>query len=159
MPSLYVLCTFLYLFGTNLLIQCQVSVPVFSVFLTLFRSDFGTESKQNKNPEMIFSRTEEDQGASGPSQVCSREPTSSHSATRGEAAVSGLVASLAAPRSRSSAYIFPNIPQKIRGASKILFRRRKLPFPRDLIWRPFPASYRRGLWSWRASSSSSSPLQ
>ena len=78
---------FISFFGTNLLIQCQVPVPVFSVFLDLFRSDFGTESKQNKIPEMIFSRTEEDQGASGPSQVGSREPTSSHSATRGEAAV------------------------------------------------------------------------
>ena len=69
----------------------------FSVFLALFRSDFGMESKRNKIPEMIFSRTEEDQGASGPSQVGSREPTSSHSATRGEAVVAGLVASLAAP--------------------------------------------------------------
>ena len=67
------------------------------MFLALFRSDFGMESKRNKNPEMIFSRTKEDQGASRASQVGSREPTSSHSATRGEAAVSGLVASLAAP--------------------------------------------------------------
>ena len=67
------------------------------MFLTLFRSDFGTESKRKKNPEMIFSRTEEDQGAFGPSQVGSREPTSPHSATRGEAAVGRLVASLAAP--------------------------------------------------------------
>ena len=73
----------LYLFGTNLLTQCQVPVPVFSVFLTLFRSDFGTESKRNKNPEMIFSGTEEVQGVFGPSQVGSREPTSPHSATRG----------------------------------------------------------------------------
>ena len=72
-------------------------VLVFSLFLTLFISDFGTESKRKKNPKMIFSRTEEDQGASVPSQVGSREPTSSHSATRGEAAVLGLVASLAAP--------------------------------------------------------------
>ena len=78
---------------------------------------------------------------------------------QGEAAVGRLVASLAAPRPRSLAYKFPNIPQKIRGASKILFRRRKLPFPRDLISSPFPAPCRRGLWSWRASSSSSSPLQ
>ena len=90
MSSLYVLCTFLYLFGTNLLIQCQVPVPVFSVFLALFRFDFGTESKRTKNPEMIFSRTEEDQGASGPSQVGSREPTSSHSATRGRRRCQGL---------------------------------------------------------------------
>ena len=44
----------LYLFGTNLLTQCQAPVPVFSVFLTLFRSDFGTESKRNKIPKMIF---------------------------------------------------------------------------------------------------------
>ena len=132
----------------------------FLCFLTLFRSDFGTESKRNKNPEMIFSQTEEVQGAFGPRQVGSREPTSPHSATMGEAAVGRLVASLAAPSPRSLAYKFPNVPQKIRGASKILFRRRKLPFPRDLIWRPFPARCWRGLWSWRASSSSSSsPLQ
>ena len=30
----------LYIFGTNLLTQCQVSVPVFSMFLTPFRGDF-----------------------------------------------------------------------------------------------------------------------
>ena len=66
------------------------------MFLTLFRYDFGTESKRNKNPEMIFSRTKEDQGAFGPSQVGPREPTSLHHATRGEAAVGKLVASLAA---------------------------------------------------------------
>ena len=62
----------------------------FSVFLTLFRSDFGTESKRKKNPEMIFSRTEEDQGAFGPSQVGSRAPTSPHSATRGRPRWAGL---------------------------------------------------------------------
>ena len=83
MSSLDVLCTFYIFFGTNLLIQCQVPVPVFSVFLTLFRSDFGTESKRNKIPEMIFSRTEEDQGACGPSQEGYREPTSPPTATRG----------------------------------------------------------------------------
>ena len=81
--TLDVLYAFYIFFGTNLLTQCQVPVPVFSVFLTLFRSDFGTESKRNKIPEMIFSRTEEDQGACGPSQEGSREPTSPHSATRG----------------------------------------------------------------------------
>ena len=68
----------------------------FSVFLTLFRSDFGTESKRNKIPEMIFSRTKEDEGAFGPGQVGPREPTRAHSATRGEAVVGKLVASLAA---------------------------------------------------------------
>ena len=72
-------------------------VPVFSVFLALFRSDFGTKSKRNKIPEMIFSRTEEDQGACGPSQEGYREPTSPHSATRGELAVGRLVASQAPP--------------------------------------------------------------
>ena len=66
------------------------------MFLTLFRSDFGTESKQKKNLEMIFCRTEEVQGAFGPSQVGPREPTSLHHATRGDAAVGKLVASLAA---------------------------------------------------------------
>ena len=67
------------------------------MFLPLFRSDFATESKRKKNPKMIFSRKEEDQGAFGPSQVGSREPTSPHSTTRGEAVVGRLVASLAAP--------------------------------------------------------------
>ena len=81
---------FISFFGTNLLIQCQVPVPVFSVFLTLFRSDFGTESKRKKNLEMIFSRTEEDQGAFGPSQVGSREPTSPHSSTTGRRRWAGL---------------------------------------------------------------------
>ena len=90
MSSLDVLCTFYIFFGTNLLIQCQVPVPVFSVFLALFRSDFGTESKRNKIPEMIFSQTEEDQGACGPSQEGSREPTSPHSATRGRRRWQGL---------------------------------------------------------------------
>ena len=85
-----VLYTFYIFFGTNLLIQCQVPVPVFSVFLTLFRSDFGTESKRNKIPEMIFSRTKENHGAFGPSQVGSREPTSPHSATRGRRRWQGL---------------------------------------------------------------------
>ena len=86
----------LYLFGTNLLIQCQVPVPVFSVFLTLFTFDFGTESKRNKNHEMIFSRTEEDQEACGPSQEGSREPTSPHSATNPLVAVGKLVGCLKA---------------------------------------------------------------
>ena len=62
----------------------------FSVFLTLLRSHFGTESKRKKNPEMIFSRTEEDEGDFGPSQVGSREPTSPHSATRGRRRWAGL---------------------------------------------------------------------
>ena len=52
--TLDVLHAFYIFFGTNLLTQCQVPVPVFSVFLTLFRSDFGTESKRKKNPEMIL---------------------------------------------------------------------------------------------------------
>ena len=61
LSTLDVLYTFYIFLGTNLLIQCQVPVPVFSVFLTLFRSDFGKESKRNKIPD-FFSRTEEDQG-------------------------------------------------------------------------------------------------
>ena len=67
---------FISFFGTNLLIQFQVSVPVFSVFLTFFRSDFGTESKRNKIPEINFSRTEEYRGTWGPRKEAHREPTS-----------------------------------------------------------------------------------
>ena len=53
--QLWMFYTFYIFFWTNLSIQCQVPVPVFFVFLTLFGSDFGTESKRKKNPEMIFS--------------------------------------------------------------------------------------------------------
>ena len=59
--ALDVLHAFYIFFGTNLLTQCQVPVPVFSMFLTPFRGDFETESKQNKIPEKIFSVMEEDQ--------------------------------------------------------------------------------------------------
>ena len=149
---------FISFFGTNLLIQCQVPVPVFSVFLTLFRSDFGTESKRNKIPEINFSRTEEDRGTWGPRQEAHREPTSPDAAARG-ATDTRIVASLEHPCPSSLAYIFPKIPEKIRASTKPLFRRRKLPFPRDLIWRPFPVPCRRRLWSWRASTSISLPLQ
>ena len=38
--TLDVLYAFYIFFGTNLLTQCQVPVPVFSVFLTLFRGGF-----------------------------------------------------------------------------------------------------------------------
>ena len=75
---------YLYIFfGTNLLNRCQVPVPVFSVFLALFRSDFGTESKQNKIPDINFSQTEEDQGPCGPSQESYREPTNPVAKARG----------------------------------------------------------------------------
>ena len=97
LSSLVVLCTFYIFFGTNLLIQCQVPVPVFSVFLALFRSDFGTESKRNKNPEMIFSRTEELQGAFGPSQVGSREPTSPEALPEGTLELEGFIIIIIAP--------------------------------------------------------------
>ena len=52
--TLDVLHAFYIFFGTNLLTQCQVPVPVFSMFLTPFRGDFETESKRKKIPEKIF---------------------------------------------------------------------------------------------------------
>ena len=58
--TLDVLYAFYIIFGTNLLTQCQVPVPVFSVFLTLFRGGFETESKRNKTSEKIFSEIEDD---------------------------------------------------------------------------------------------------
>ena len=52
--TLDVLYAFYLLFGTNLLTQCKVRVPVFSMFLNPFRGDFEMESKRKKNPEKIF---------------------------------------------------------------------------------------------------------
>ena len=57
--TLDVLYAFYIFFGTNLLTQCQVPVPVFSMFLTPFRGDFERESKRKKIPKKIFSVTEE----------------------------------------------------------------------------------------------------
>ena len=61
--TLDVLHAFYIFFGTNLLTQCQVPVPVFSMFFTPLRGDFETESKQKKIPEKIFSVPEEDREA------------------------------------------------------------------------------------------------
>ena len=61
--TLDVLHAFYIFFGTNLLTQCQVLVPVFSMFLTPVGGDFETESKWKKIPEKIFSITGEDREA------------------------------------------------------------------------------------------------
>ena len=71
------------LLGTNLLTQCQVPVPVFSMFLTPFRGYFETESKRKKIPEKIFSVTEEDREAWEPRQGSLSGPTSPRPAARG----------------------------------------------------------------------------
>ena len=140
-------------FGTNLLTQCQVSVPVFSMFLTPFRGDFETESKRKKIPEKIFSRTEEDWRTWEPSQRSSRGPTSPHPAARGEAVALRLVGPLDLLCPRFCAYISPKIPQKIRRSSKVLLRRRKLLSPQDPIWGTFSCPAGGGIRIRRASSS------
>ena len=66
--TLDVLYAFYIFSKTNLLTQCQVPVPVFSMFLTPFGGDFETESKRNKISEKIFSVTEEDQKTWEPRQ-------------------------------------------------------------------------------------------
>ena len=135
--TLDVLHAFYIFFGTNLLTQCQVLVPVFSMFLTPFRGDFETESKRKKIPEKIFFVTEEDREAWEPSYGSLRGPTSPHPAARGEAAAHRLVGPLGALCPRGCAYIFPKNPQKIRRSSKLLFRRRKILSPQDPIWGTF----------------------
>ena len=91
-----VLHAFYIFLGTNLLTQCQVPVPFFSMFLTPFRGDFETESKWKKTPEKIFFGTEEDRRTWEPSQKSPRGPTSPHPAARG-AAPSRLVGPLEVP--------------------------------------------------------------
>ena len=148
--QLWMFCLpFISFFGTNLLTQCQVRVPVFSVFLTLFRSDFGTESKRNKIPRINVSRTEEDRGTWGPRQ----EAHKPWRRGQGGPAVTRPVASLELPCPSSLAYIFPKILEKIKASTKPLFHRRNLLYPWDPIWGPFPAIYRRGIRSRRASTS------
>ena len=143
-----------YLFsGTNLLTQCQVPVPAFSMFLTPFIGDFETESKRKKIPEKIFFGMEEDRRTWEPSQKSPRGPTSPHPAARGEAAAHRLVSPLDLLCPRFCAYISPKIPQKIRRSSKVLLRRRKLLSPQDPIWGTFGCPARGGIQIWRASSS------
>ena len=93
--TLDVLHAFYIFFETNLLIQCHVPVPVFSMFLTPFRGDFETESKRKKIPAKIFSGTEEDRRTWEPSQRSAKGPTSPHPAARG--APSRLVGPLEVP--------------------------------------------------------------
>ena len=111
--TLDVLHTFYIFFGTNLLTQCQVPVPVFSMFLTPFRGDFETESKRNKIPEKKFffnGRRSGDLranagGAEGPHKPSPRG--------QGEAAAHRLVAPLDALCPRGCANIFPKNPKKL----------------------------------------------
>ena len=108
----------LYIFGTNLLIQCQVPVPVFSVFLTLSRSDFGTVSKRNKIPKINVSRTEEDRGTWRPRHESHRGPTSLLGAP--QVMARGLVASPGALCLGSQAPCVSSVPEK--NFSEVLFR-------------------------------------
>ena len=157
--TLDVLHVFYIFFGTNLLTQCQVSVLVFSMFLTPFRGYFETESKRNKIPEKNFSIMEEDQKTWEPRQGGPRDPTSPHPATRGEAVANTLVGPLDLLCPRVCAYISPKIPQKIRRSSKVLFRRRKLLSPQDPIWGTFWCPTGGGIRIRRASSSTPWPLR
>ena len=112
--TLDVLYAFYIFNGTNLLTQCQVLVPVFSMFLTPFRGGFWTESKRNKIAKKIFSETKEDRETWEPRQGVLRDPTSPHGAVRGEPVPPWLVGSLGHLCPRFCAYIFPKIPEKIR---------------------------------------------
>ena len=135
--TLDVLHAFYIFFGTNLLTQCQVTVPIFPMFLTPFRGDFETESKRKKIPEKIFSGTKEDRGAWEPRQGIPRGPTSPHPAARGRPRPTGLWAPWA-PSALGVAPIYSlKIPKKIRRSSKSLFRHRKLLSPQDPIWGTF----------------------
>ena len=132
MSTLDVLFTFYILFGTNLLTQCQVPVPVFSMFLTPFRGDFETESKRKKIPEKIFSGTEDSESLGAKPE----EPQGPHKPPpRGQGGTPcRLVGPLGALCPMVCAYISPKIPQKFRRSSKVIFRRRKLLSLQDPIW-------------------------
>ena len=120
MSSLDVLCTFYIFFGTNLLIQCQVRVPVFSVFLALFISDFGTESKRNKIPEMIFSRRKKIRGLQGQARRATGGPQAWVARPTPLVVGWGLVGPLGLPCLGSQAPQSSSVPKKI--CSGILFR-------------------------------------
>ncbi|KAE8766980.1 hypothetical protein D1007_61721 [Hordeum vulgare] len=157
--TLDVLHAFYIFFGTNLLTQCQVRVPVFSMFLAPFRGEFETESKRNKIPEKIFFRNGRRSGdlrakAGGP-----RGPTSPHPAARGEVVAHRLVGPVDVLYPRFCTYISLKNPQKITRSSKGLFRRRKLLSPQDPIWGTFWCPTEGGIRIRRASSSTPSPLR
>ena len=48
------LATFYTIFGTNILIQCPVLVPICCMFFVSQKTPYQTESKQNKNGRMFF---------------------------------------------------------------------------------------------------------
>ena len=89
--KLWMFCMpFISFFGTNLLTQCQVPVPVFLCVFGSFQIWFWNGVQMEEKPQNDFSWMEEDQGAFGPRQVGSREPTSPHSPTRGRRRWAGL---------------------------------------------------------------------
>ena len=118
--TLDVLYAFYIFFGTNLLTQCQVPVPVFSMLLTPFRGDFETESKRKKIPEFVFRHGRR----SGSLRAKAGEPQGPHNPPprgQGEAAAHRLVGPLSTLYPSVRAYIFPKNTKKNQEIIKITF--------------------------------------
>jgi hypothetical protein len=139
---------FYIIFVTNLLTQSPVSVSVFSLFLSFTEKEYQTKSKRNKTFSMIFLGPEDIQRTWRGGQKVPEEATSLLGMPHGGACPEGWWA----PR-RS-----PN-PNLCAINSQICFRRRKPLFPWDPILGPFPAIYRRGIQSRRASTSTLLPFR
>ena len=151
--TLDLLYAFYIFFGTNLLTQCQVPAPVFFPCFRPFSEEYFKRSPNGiKLPKRFFPKQKtigrlENQGRGPP-----RTPQALM-ARQGGPAPPRLVGSLGLLCPRSFAYIFPKIPEKIKRATKILFRRRKLVSLQDPNWGTFWCPAGGGIRIRRASSS------
>ena len=141
---------FYIIFGTNLLTQSPVPLPIFPLFQCFEEKEYQTESKRNEinwrsyfwneSHQIDLDSTSGDTGGAhegGP--PLGRAPC--------------LVGPLVLLQHTSSSYIYPYTLETSYTEPKPYFHRRNLLYPWDPILGPFPALHRRGHWSWRASTS------
>ena len=103
---------FYIIFGTNLLTQSPVQVPVFPLFQCFAEKEYQTESKRNETFGRVIFGTEAIQ------ETWSARQERNEGATRQGGAPSTLVGPLLLHRPTSSSYIYIHIPRKHLGAPR-----------------------------------------
>ena len=132
--TLDVLYAFYIFFGTNLLTQCQVPVPVFSVFWPFSEEDFKRCPNGIKLPKRFF----RNRRYAGNLRTKAKALGRPQAPSRGLGGTpSRLVGPLWLRCPTSSAYKSPKNPKPREISTKIIFCRRKLLSPQDPIWGTF----------------------
>ena len=125
----------------------------FCLFQCFAEKEYQTEYKQKETFARIFLVT------NGTQETWSGSQGSNEAATRQEGAPPTLVAPSLLHRPTSFAYIYSYTLKTSRRATKPLFHCRNLLYPWDPLLGRFPTICRRGIRSWRASTSTPLPLR